>query len=162
MDDKSRRVDIAMDMIAVLGWQVFPIIYVFSPCFDFADFILPAWVGWIGGVGLVLALWVLWQAYATLGKNWTPKIEVKNEQQLVTNGIFEYVRHPIYAGLLLWALIQPLLLQNWIVGFAFLIIFVPLLVLRVPREEAMMLLHFGEQYQAYMQRTPRFFPHFRL
>jgi protein-S-isoprenylcysteine O-methyltransferase Ste14 len=46
-----------------------------------------------------------------------------------------------------------LLLQNWVAGWAGLALFAPLYVLRVPREERMMLDQFGEEYRAYMDRT---------
>ena len=53
---------------------------------------------------------------------------------------------------------QALLLQNWIAGWAGLVSFLPLYLLRVPREERMMLDKFGETYRAYMGRTGRVFP----
>ncbi len=51
-----------------------------------------------------------------------------------------------------------LLLQNWVAGWAGLALFAPLYVLRVPREERMMLDRFGEEYRAYMDRTGRVVP----
>ena len=75
--------------------------------------------------------------------------------------MFRRIRHPIYAGMWLWASAQPLLLQNWIAGFAFLVLFTPLYLLRVPREEQMMLDHFGEDYRRYLARTGRVLPRLR-
>ena len=54
-----------------------------------------------------------------------------------------------------------LLLQNWIVGPAFLVTFVPFYLLRVPSEERMMLDVFGDQYRDYRKRTGRILPKFR-
>ncbi|OGH12084.1 MAG: hypothetical protein A2857_03100 [Candidatus Levybacteria bacterium RIFCSPHIGHO2_01_FULL_36_15] len=38
-----------------------------------------------------------------LGTNWTESYEyqVKKEQQLVTEGVYKYIRHPIYGGLMI-------------------------------------------------------------
>jgi protein-S-isoprenylcysteine O-methyltransferase Ste14 len=47
---------------------------------------------------------------------------------------------------------------NWIVGWAGLALFLPLYVLRVPREEQMMLEQFGEAYREYMDRTGHVVP----
>jgi protein-S-isoprenylcysteine O-methyltransferase Ste14 len=51
-----------------------------------------------------------------------------------------------------------LLLQNWVAGWAGLALFTPLYVLRVPREEQMMLDRFGAEYRSYMNRTGRIVP----
>ncbi len=61
----------------------------------------------------------------------------------------------------LWALGQPLLLQNWIVGLSTLVTFLPLYFERTPREERMVLGEFGDQYRAYMRRTGRVIPRLR-
>jgi protein-S-isoprenylcysteine O-methyltransferase Ste14 len=51
-----------------------------------------------------------------------------------------------------------LLLQNWIAGWASLVLFLPVYLLRVPREEQMMLDEFAEEYRTYMNRTGRVIP----
>jgi protein-S-isoprenylcysteine O-methyltransferase Ste14 len=65
----------------------------------------------------------------------------------------------MYASIWLWGIAQTLLLQNRIAGWAGLVLFLPLYLLRVPREERMMLNEFGEEYRAYMNRTGRIIPH---
>ncbi|MEE9566562.1 MAG: isoprenylcysteine carboxylmethyltransferase family protein, partial [Desulfobacteria bacterium] len=78
---------------------------------------------------------------------------------LITEGVFRYIRHPMYAAHLLWAIAQVLMLHNWIAGYSFLVVAVPLYLLRVNDEEQMMLEQFGEGYREYMQRTRRIIPH---
>jgi len=51
-----------------------------------------------------------------------------------------------------------LLLQNWIAGPALLVTFAGLYLVRVRREEQMMLENFGEEYRLYMNRTGRVIP----
>jgi len=58
----------------------------------------------------------------------------------------------------LWAIAQVLLIHNWIAGPAFLVIFLPLYFLRVPREENLMLETFKDQYRQYMHKTGRIIP----
>jgi len=157
-DSRLTRLDLALDMLAFVAWQVIPVIYVLTPWLDFADYHLPTWTGWVGTAIFALALWLLWRSYADLGRNWSPTLQIMEEHSLVTHGVYQYVRHPIYAALWPWGIAQPLLLQNWIAGFALLAIFIPLYLLRVPREEQMMLEHFGEQYGEYMSRTRRVIP----
>ena len=161
VDNRTRVLDIVLDFSTFAGWQVLPLIAIFSPWLDFADFHLPAWAGWIGVAIFAGTVALLWRANTDLGRNWSPKIDIREGQALVTSGVFHYIRHPIYAGLWLWAIAQPLLLQNWIAGFALLVLFTPLYLIRTPREEQMMLDHFGDEYGAYMKRTGRVFPRLR-
>src|SRR5215204_5393163 len=66
----------------------------------------------------------------------------------------------MYASIWLWGIAQTLLLQNWIAGWASIVLFVPMYVLRVSREEQM-IEQFGEAYRAYMNRTGRVGPRLR-
>jgi protein-S-isoprenylcysteine O-methyltransferase Ste14 len=59
----------------------------------------------------------------------------------------------------LWGIAQALLLWNWIAGWGSLVLFLPLYVLRMPREERMMLEYFGDAYRMYMHRTARVIPY---
>jgi protein-S-isoprenylcysteine O-methyltransferase Ste14 len=76
---------------------------------------------------------------------------------LVTTGIYRYIRHPQYTGLLLLSLSMIL---NW-ATLSLLILF-PVMVfmyLRLAkREEHDMIGEFGVEYQSYMKRTKRFLP----
>ena len=151
--EHTRIGDVLLDMAGFAGWQVIPLVYIFSPWLDFADYPLPGWTGWVGVVLLAVALTIHWQAYTTLGRSWSPKLDVRADQQLVTTGIYGVLRHPIYTGMILWALAHPLLFHNWIAGLAMLATFIPLFLIRIPREERMMVEHFGDAYREYMTHT---------
>lgn len=142
-------------LIGVLfaGIMLFPFGYIFSRRLDFADYRLPTWAG-LSGVGLMAgALGVFWRAHEDLGRYWSPSLQLVEDHHLITEGIYGYIRHPMYASQWLWSLAQPLLLQNWIGGWAGLAFFLPFYLLRVRHEEAMMLERFGDDYRAYMART---------
>ena len=158
LQQKTQPLDVILDMLTFVGWQIMPLIWIFAGWFDFADYSLPIGLGFVGTAGFVLALFLLWKAYAALGDNWSPKMDVRENQQLVTEGPFAHIRHPIYAGFWLWAACQPLLIQNWIAGWVFLILFGLIYFTRVDREEQMLEEAFGEQYRDYARKTPRLFP----
>jgi len=143
-----------------LGMFFVPIIYAATNWLDFANYALPAWAGWLGVLILAGTLLVFWRAHADLGLNWSPSLEIREKHELITRGIYGVIRHPMYASQWLWVLAQPLLLQNWIAGFANLLVFVPFYFLRVKAEEQLMLESFGEQYQAYMQKVRGVLPKF--
>lgn len=143
------------------GMFILPIIYAATNWLDFANYTLPAWAGWLGVAIIVGAVLVFWRAHADLGLNWSPTLEIREKHELVVRGIYGVIRHPMYASQILWSVAQILLLQNWIVGFSSLLVFIPFYVMRVGAEEQMMLEQFGDQYRSYMQKVGAVFPKFQ-
>ncbi|MBN1274085.1 MAG: isoprenylcysteine carboxylmethyltransferase family protein [Candidatus Aminicenantes bacterium] len=156
--DKKTLLDIVLLGLSGIG-MVVPLIYIFSPIMDFADYNLPLWIGWLGAVLFAAAVWLLWRSHVDLGRNWTPTLGLRKGHELITTGIFKYIRHPMYAAHILWAVAQALMLHNGIAGFSLLVVFVPQYLSRVKAEEWMMLERFGEQYRNYMKKTGRIFPY---
>ena len=137
---------------------VLPLLHMFTRWLSLADYELPAWTGFIGIAIFAVALWLLWRSHADLGINWRVTTELREKHTLVTGGIFKHIRHPMYSAHWLWGIAQALLIHNWIAGLASLVVIVPLYILRVRREERMMLEQFGEEYRAYMGQTGRILP----
>lgn len=81
----------------------------------------------------------------------------ENTARLVTEGLYGYVRHPLYASLLLltWGIFckQPSVATLLAAGVGSMALFMTARV-----EEAENLRSFGEQYLRYMQRTRMFIP----
>jgi len=154
--------ELPLMLLVGVAMQIVPLIYIFSSWLDFADYRLPgradALEGLVGVAVFGAALWLLWRAHADLGRQWSVKAEIQDDHELVTTGVFGRIRHPMYAAHWLWAVAQALLLHNWIAGPAMLAAFLPLYAVRVPREEQVMLDHFGDRYRAYMARTGRMIP----
>jgi len=150
----SNMLDIILVGIAGVGMAV-PLLYLFTPWLDFANYILPGWCGWIGTVVFTGAIFMLWRSHADLARNFSATLQITQQHSLVTSGVYRHVRHPMYTAHLLWAIAQGLLLANWIAGWAFLLLSLPLYLIRIPKEEQMMLEHFGEEYREYMNRTGR-------
>ena len=105
---------------------------------------------------------VLWRSHVNLGRNWSPTMQIRNQQSLVDRGVYARIRHPMYTAHGLWGVGQMLLLHNWIAGPLFLVLFVPFCLYRVPREERMMIERFGDHYRDYVKRTGRYWPPWRV
>jgi protein-S-isoprenylcysteine O-methyltransferase Ste14 len=118
---------------------------------------LPDWLRWmgvaLGAVSFVLYAW----SQATLGKAWSPHLQMREEHQLVTTGPYARIRHPIYLALIGFLTGIALVTANWFF-IALLVVSLVVLALRIPKEEQMMIEDFGEEYKVYMQRTGRLFP----
>jgi protein-S-isoprenylcysteine O-methyltransferase Ste14 len=164
-ESKSER-RVSTQEITLLGLLfltmfLLPLVYSATSWLDFANYSLPVWAGWVGVILILLALFVFWRSHADLGLDWSPTLEIRTEHNLITNGIYGYIRHPMYASQWIWVFAQPLLLQNWIAGFLNLLVFIPFYFLRVRAEEKMMLDTFGDEYREYMNKTGAVFPNFK-
>ncbi|MCS6974843.1 MAG: isoprenylcysteine carboxylmethyltransferase family protein [Cyclobacteriaceae bacterium] len=77
---------------------------------------------------------------------------------LKTNGILNYVRHPLYSATLLWLLAYVLLIPNVpaLISAACILIYLPI---GIKLEERKLIRQFGAAYEAYRQRVPAVLPH---
>jgi protein-S-isoprenylcysteine O-methyltransferase Ste14 len=140
------------------GLGIIPFTYVFSGQPRFADYPFQPVLAWLGTAVFVASLCLFYRVHRELGRNWSDSLEVREQHALVTEGLYRYVRHPMYTAFFMWAVAQALLLPNWVAGFSGLVGFGTLFLFRVGREEQMMLESFGEEYRAYMKRTARLIP----
>jgi protein-S-isoprenylcysteine O-methyltransferase Ste14 len=140
------------------GLGIIPFFYVISGRPRFADYTFQPAMAWLGAAVFLVSLWLFYRVHRELGRNWSDSLEVREQHALVTDGLYRYVRHPMYSAFFMWAVAQALLLPNWIAGPAGLVGFGTLFLFRVGREEQMMLDSFGDDYRAYMKRTARLIP----
>lgn len=77
--------------------------------------------------------------------------------RLITEGPYSIVRHPMYAGLSIAVMGGLLLYQTWTMVM---LLILPLgLSIRARREEQVLVLEFGEEWQEYCKRVPAWIPH---
>jgi protein-S-isoprenylcysteine O-methyltransferase Ste14 len=151
---------LAVRIIVFLIFLAFLVMYIIGMAWiDLLSFLLPTWLRWIGfALGLLsLAFWTWTQV--TLDTRWSAQLQLRKEHSLVTSGPYARIRHPLYAAMFAWAIALALLTANWLF-VAITVLTIAGTVVRVPKEEQMMLDSFGDEYRAYMQRTGRFFPKF--
>jgi len=107
----------------------------------------------VEAVGIALGIWSL----VVMGKkNLNIAPTVRDGAQLIIKGPYRFIRHPMYASVLLtiWAvIIDQFALLRLIVG----LILTADLVIKMLYEEGILKRHFSE-YPAYMARTKRIIP----
>jgi protein-S-isoprenylcysteine O-methyltransferase Ste14 len=157
LDQRSMREKILLTC-SFTGLGIIPFFYVISGRPRFADYTFQPVMAWLGAAVFLASLWLFYRVHRELGRNWSDSLEVREQHALVTDGLYRYVRHPMYTAFFMWAVAQALLLPNWIAGPAGLVGFGTLFLFRVGREEQMMLDSFGDDYRAYMKRTARLIP----
>lgn len=101
-----------------------------------------------------LFLWVS----STLGRNYSPTLEIQENHTLIESGPYKYVRHPMYSAFLLWFVAQSILLPDIVVSAGSAIATALLLFQRIPAEEALLRSEFGIKYDAYVAKTTRVIP----
>src|SRR5258707_1048488 len=156
---RSRRGPLEIVLLTI-AWIAFflPLIWIATPVFAFADYPLHPIPLLAGALCLMLGLWLFHRSHADLGTNWSITLEVREKHQLVTHGVYRWVRHPMYQSLLIYSLGQALVLPNWLAGPSYAVAMVLLFALRVGPEERMMLEEFGKDYEAYRATTKRLIP----
>ena len=99
-------------------------------------------------IGLAFAVW----ARATLGRNWSGVVTLKEGHELVERGPYRFVRHPIYTGILTMFFATALALGR-LAGFAAMLLMFASFWLKLRDEEKLMLQQFPERYAAYRRRA---------
>ena len=111
-----------------------------------------------GVIVLLAALAIRWTAIFTLGKSFSSNVAIQDSQQIVRAGLYRFVRHPSYLGLLLAFLAVGLHSRNWISFAIVLVAPTVALLYRIHVEEAALAEAFGADYAAYSKTTKRLVP----
>lgn len=107
--------------------------------------------GPLGCLMLAYACWLFWRSQHDL-------LLGKEGHESWRGGVYQRIRHPLYAALWLAALAQALLLQDALVGGGGVLALLFSYGRSVRREESQMLQWLGEAYRQYMQHTGRLWP----
>lgn len=156
---KSRKGPLEIVLLTI-AWIAFffPLIWIATPVLSFADFPLHPFPLLAGVFCLASGLWLFHRSHADLGTNWSLTLEVREKHQLITHGVYRWVRHPMYLALLVYSAGQALVIPNWLVGPSYGVAMLLLFALRLRPEEQMMLEEFGKDYESYMTTTKRLIP----
>lgn len=112
----------------------------------------------LGIVVMLLGTALRWSAILTLRNYFTVNVTILKNHEIVRHGLYKYLRHPSYTGLLLRYFGFGIGLSNWL---SVIFIFLPLVaavLYRIHVEEAALKQAFGSQYQEYAQNTTRLIP----
>jgi len=134
------------------------LVWCFSAFFDFAFIYFTFYTRCLGVVLGGISVWYFYQIHRTLGNNWSPFLEIRESHELITTGVFRYIRHPMYASLLIGAVSSLFLTANMLV-FAVIAMGVGCFIFtRLHDEELLMEKQFGEAYKNYKKNSKRLLP----
>ena len=158
----SRKADgtVMMNIIRIGGLILWlsPFVYLINPAWmAWSKLGLPDWVRWLGvGIGIVNTFGIYW-LFSSIGTGITPVSATRKEHKLVTNGIYKYIRHPLYTFGSSMFVAFGMMADSWFVATLGVLTFI-LMAIRTPKEEANLIEKFGDEYREYMKRTGRFLP----
>lgn len=93
-----------------------------------------------------------------LGKHFTGEVRAAEDQPVIAEGAYRWVRHPSYTGGMLMYFGTGLALTNWLSVVIITVAGGAAYLYRVKVEEAALQASLGGRYQEYMARTKRFIP----
>lgn len=110
-------------------------------------------------VALVVgSLWMIITAVRVLGKQWSFAARLIEEHELVKEGPYHIVRHPIYTGMFGMLIATALALSHWIGLIIGIVVFMVGTSMRVRSEEKLLRDAFGRAYEEYAQQVPAVVP----
>jgi protein-S-isoprenylcysteine O-methyltransferase Ste14 len=104
-------------------------------------------------IGFVAMNW----AEASLGKQFSIQVALQEDHQLVTGGLYRYLRHPRYLSIIIFNIGLVLIFRS---GLALILLAALTLVLlwRIHDEENFMCQEFGTEWETYTKRSWRLIP----
>jgi len=134
---------------------------VFIPIVFVAVFVRPSWslasytsfLMELGGylfllAGLTIRIWSIFY------------IGSRKSKEIITTGPYSLCRNPLYIGTFLLAIGAGLCFENVLMILLISAIIIPVHIITTRMEEAHLEAKFGQPYQEYKQRIPRFWPRF--
>jgi protein-S-isoprenylcysteine O-methyltransferase Ste14 len=119
----------------------------------FSYLAFPIWI-----MGILILLWCFWD-FAHKGSG-TP-MPIDPPKKLIVSGLYEYVRNPMYVGVFLVIIGHFLWFGYWsLLIYAFLFL-IPVHLFVTLYEEPHLKETFGESYEQYLKRVPRWIPRFK-
>jgi protein-S-isoprenylcysteine O-methyltransferase Ste14 len=118
-----------------------------------ATFPAPAWVPRAGAVLGVLTVPAVFWVFTSIGRNVSETVLTKTRHELVVEGPYRWVRHPLYAVGIALIVATGLMLTSWLVLLFGLVAFLVFRFVVIPIEERQLVATFGDEYRNYAKRT---------
>ncbi len=112
----------------------------------------------LGASLMIMGIIVHIIAMATLKRYYTGTLVTVQQHSIVDTGLYGYIRHPGYLGVLFISVGFGLAIGNWLVLVVISISFAVTYSYRIRKEEEMLIKNFGTRYVDYKKRTKTIVP----
>ena len=123
---------------------------------EFYSYPLPSWISYLSLFFVVLGLLIVVFGILSLNVNFSPFPSPRSNASLISHGIYKYIRHPVYSGIVValfaYALFSFSAFRMFITTGLMVVFY-----FKTNLEEKLLRERFAD-YKDYMKRTGRFFP----
>ncbi len=96
-------------------------------------------------------------AQITLWRFYFSTLVIREDHQLITHGIYRFVRHPIYLGAITGLIGVPVYVSS-VYGLLTMALLIPIFLNRIRMEEKLLTTEFGDAHRTYMEATSKLIP----
>ncbi len=112
---------------------------------------------WVGLALILIGFTLLFVSLGTLKRNYASTLVVRRDHRLITHGIYRFVRHPLYLGVILITIGVPTYAYS-LRGLLIMLLLIPIFLNRIRMEEKLLTEEFGEAYLAFKKVTKKLVP----
>jgi protein-S-isoprenylcysteine O-methyltransferase Ste14 len=116
-------------------------------------------ISYIGIIVFIVGGIVVLRSRIQLGRYGDGTTELKEDHQLLTEGIYNHIRHPLYSGGMIGRCGLGFSFRGYLGTLLFVLVYFIIFRKRMEIEEQSLISEFGEEYKEYMKRTKRLFPY---
>jgi protein-S-isoprenylcysteine O-methyltransferase Ste14 len=110
-------------------------------------------------LSLIFGSIIIVYSIINLGRSFSPLVTPRKNNSIVTTGLYQYMRHPLYVGLIMLAFgLSAVFYDESRLMLSSLLALI--LNYKAKKEEEAMLAKHGDEYQTYMNEVSRFVPTF--
>lgn len=143
-------------------FAIFLILVLSLTVYDYTHFneVLPRsnFLRFTGLILMFFGICIRFISLRVLGEFSTAELTIQKDHQLIKNGIYSYLRHPLYLGVILILLGIPIIFSSLYGLSCVIIIGLPILVYRIKIEEDALAEAFGNEYLEYIEKTKKLIP----
>lgn len=161
--DRDKGWIILLESLLLLVSVLAIIVYVINPQWlEWSSLHIPDWLRWVGAILGVIGTPLLIWTHVRLGNNFFGGMKIRQGHELIADGPYRWVRHPMYTSFMALGVAYLLLSANWIVGVPWILGTIIVISTRLKEEEAMMVEQFGDEYRKYVEDRGRFLPRLKF
>lgn len=112
----------------------------------------------LGILFVIIGLYFRWEAIRKLSGMFTVKISIVENHELLSTGVFKYVRHPSYLGMVFYFSGLGFLMHNYLCFLVLVGLPLSAILIRIFHEEKALQNHFKDAYLAYQKKSWKLIP----
>jgi len=112
----------------------------------------------VGLALLIIGLIIMVVSQATLWRNYSSTVVIREGHQLITHGIYRFTRNPIYLGGIMAVCIGIPVYTSSLYGLLIMSVLIPIILNRIRLEEKLLTEEFQDAFQKYKETTKKLIP----